>query len=391
MADRLNIAYTPSGGSGWTGGRTYQANILAALKEYAPHVKVYFVYDGTGDPPNEEELRDYIRYPSNGGWVLDALNRLSLRFLGYDRLLSAALDSVPEVDIQLLFPGRFKAGIRRAVLYWIPDFQHLHIPEMYQKNQIEGLNKKFMEGIRHSTLVLLSSHDAQKDFCGFAPGFIGKTRVIHFVARIPSGLYDRDPRQVTGIYNLPDKFFYLPNQFWKHKNHITVFKALRILGKKGVKPFIVFTGNPVDSRNPLHFADLVQKISEWGLRDQVAFLGLVPHDHVYMLVRQSICVINPSLFEGWSTTVEEAKSVGKRVLLSNLPVHREQDPPGGVYFEPTDSEGLAETMGDLWSALLPGPDTAHEYSARAAFPGKVKAFAEAFVTITSEAVKMVRG
>lgn len=33
--------------------------------------------------------------------------------------------------------------------------------------------------------------------------------------------------------------------------------------------------------------------------------------------------VNPSFYEGWSTTVEEAKSIGVPLLLSDIPVHRE--------------------------------------------------------------------
>ena len=35
------------------------------------------------------------------------------------------------------------------------------------------------------------------------------------------------------------KYFYLPNQFWKHKNHLIVFKALKILKEKDVEVTLV--------------------------------------------------------------------------------------------------------------------------------------------------------
>ena len=57
-----------------------------------------------------------------------------------------------------------------------------------------------------------------------------------------------------------------------------------------------------------------------------------------------IAVVNPSLFEGWSSTVEEAKSMGKRIILSDIPTHREQNPPCGYYFNPGDSASLAKII-----------------------------------------------
>jgi glycosyltransferase involved in cell wall biosynthesis len=383
----LRIAYTPSGGTQWTGGLTYQKNLLTALQEYAPQVKVYLLSDQTDNLPANGENYSYVRYPSNAGLFSVLINKFTLPLFGNDYLLARTLQSIPDENINLVFPGRHGAGKGIAVLNWIPDFQHLHLPEMYSQTQILDLNKKYRQGIKRSTLVILSSKSVLEDFLRFSPEFVHKARVMNFVAHIPPRLYLDDPRVVVEQYHLPEKFVYLPNQFWKHKNHIAVFDALRILKGRNIKPFVVLTGNPVDSRNPLYFANLIQKISEWDLRDQLAFLGLVPQNHVYMLIRQSVCVLNPSLFEGWSTTVEEAKSVGKRVLLSDLPVHREQDPPASVYFNSNDPEQLANVFAECWENVPSGPDTELEHDARQAFPRRMKQFAETFVSIACEAVK----
>lgn len=386
----LRIAYTPSGGAHWTGGLTYQKNLLAALQAYAPKVKVYLLSEQPENLPAQGANYFSVRYPSSASLVSGLINRFTLRLFGYDYLLAQTLRSIPDGNVNLVFPGRYGAGKGITVLYWIPDFQHIHLPEMYLQSQISSLNEKLRQGIEHSTLVVLSSHDAQDDFREFAPNFVHKARVLSFVAHIPECLYEENPQVVVGQYQLPEKFIFLPNQFWKHKNHITAFEALRILKSENVKPFVVLTGNPVDARNPLHFAGLIQKISEWGLRDQVAFLGLVPHDRVYMLIRQSVCVLNPSLFEGWSTTVEEAKSVGKRVLLSDLSVHREQNPPAAFYFDPNNPEQLADVLAECWVNVSSGPDFELEEQARQALPGRMKQFAATFVSIACEAVKLAR-
>ena len=62
------------------------------------------------------------------------------------------------------------------------------------------------------------------------------------------------------------------------------------------------------------------------------------------LMRSASGVLNPSLFEGWSTTVEEAKLLGKRLILSDIPVHREQDPAAALYLDPRDPAAWAEAM-----------------------------------------------
>jgi hypothetical protein len=40
--------------------------------------------------------------------------------------------------------------------------------------------------------------------------------------------------------------------------------------------------------------------------------------------------------------------MGQRVLLSSIPVHREQNPEGARYFDPDDPLALAELMAESW-------------------------------------------
>ncbi len=61
-------------------------------------------------------------------------------------------------------------------------------------------------------------------------------------------------------------------------------------------------------------------------------------------MRACTALINPSLSEGWSTTVEEAKSLGVPMLLSDLRVHREQAGDCAYYFDPEAAGQLASLM-----------------------------------------------
>ncbi|UZD42473.1 glycosyltransferase [Selenomonas sputigena] len=132
-------------------------------------------------------------------------------------------------------------------------------------------------------------------------------------------------------YGIEGKFFFLPNQYWKHKNHKIVLQALRILKEEGKFVRVVSTGNTSDYRAPGHFAALEAFVKEHELGDRYLILGMIPYADVQALAEASLGYINPSFFEGWSTTVEEAKYRGKPILLSDLKVHREQAPAKGVF------------------------------------------------------------
>lgn len=387
----LKLFYTSTGGESWTGGLTYKKNLIYALNSFCPEIKVFLC--------NERGNQDFIKYKNvklvetkfKNNLITDYTNKILKHYFYYDFKTTKELTKIEDGSPDVVFTTKFKIGKKIATLYWIPDFQFLRLPEMYSKVQIDSLNKSFRKGISNCDLVVLSSNDAKKDLEKFMPEALPKSRVVSFVAHIPDNLYDKDPIFISKKYNLPEKFIYLPNQFWKHKNHITVFQALKILKDKGIYPFLVLTGNPIDSRNPLYFAELMNEISKWGLREQIAILGFVEHDDVYHLIRQSLCVINPSFFEGWSTTVEEAKSVGKKMILSDIQVHREQNPPMAKYFNPLSPEELAELLNEVWQTTPQGPDKELEEQAKKDILIRMKLFAETFAKVAIEAVTIKKG
>jgi len=100
--------------------------------------------------------------------------------------------------------------------------------------------------------------------------------------------------------------------------------------------------------------------------------------------RNAVSVINPSLFEGWSSTVEEVKSIGKNIILSNLEVHREQYPPGGVFFNPHDHNELSEILESKWKNSEGGPDYDLEKKAKIILKRRIKRFGENYQKIVHE-------
>ena len=225
----------------------------------------------------------------------------------------------------------------------------------------------------------------QHDLEAFAPGQAAKVRCLDYVAAIPPETYRDDPRDGLAAYHLPEKFIFLPNQFWQHKNHKLVFEALGRLRLQDVSPCIVSTGNPFDYRRPAYFAELMQMLSRLDLREQFIFLGQVPRSDIFRLMRQAMCVLNPSTFEGLGMSVAESKSLGKRVLVSDLVPLREQAAPEAVYFDPGDVDDLAGKLAAVWSTVPPGPDRELEAAARAELPRRQAAFGRALLRLFDEA------
>ncbi|MEQ1667697.1 MAG: glycosyltransferase, partial [Sulfuriferula sp.] len=156
-------------------------------------------------------------------------------------------------------------------------------------------------------------------------------------------------RELEAKYKFDGKYLLLPNQFWKHKNHQVVIEALGLLVAEGKKVLVLSTGNTEDYRHPKYFELLMARAKKLNVSESFYPLGLVPANDLTALMLHSSAIINPSFFEGWSTTIEEAKSLGKPVVLSDIPVHHEQNPSLANFFLPNDANELATILWEVWN------------------------------------------
>lgn len=273
-------------------------------------------------------------------WLLSKLGDRYINFdiLTYSLLLRYKLDVVSHSNY--IFPGRKIKSIN-----WIPDFQYLHYPQLWNAKQLALENKIHKKWIKYSDSIVVSSKNAFNDLLSKYPEYKEKIRVLHFVSQ-PDTL---KPDYTFDIKKYADrKYFYLPNQFWEHKNHLTVFEAVKSLKQSGINILLLTSGLMRDYRNNDEHINKLQKYAaDNDLSGNIKFLGLIPYPDVLNLIKMSIAVINPSFFEGWSSTVEESRSIGKTVILSDIPVHREQNPGKAYFFKPDDIITLAALLEKL--------------------------------------------
>jgi len=273
---------------------------------------------------------------------------------------------------------RWKQPFRSAA--WIPDCQHKHLSQFFTQQEVQARDKGFATIASHSSVIVFSSKSAEADFREFFKGRY-RSEILSPRMRPVPAWYEIDPVETQRAYHLPDRFFMISNQFWQHKNHLLVFNALKLLSEKGVHPVVVCTGGLHDYRSPSFSSTVLQTIHRLGIANQVYLLGVIPRVDMMSLMRRALAVVQPSLFEGWNLGVEEARCLGKPIVLSDIPVHREQDPPGSVFFAVDSAEQLATILGQCWSELSPGPDADREEAARNSSLGEAKAFACRFLDI----------
>lgn len=347
----MTVAFVLDVGDGWVGGLNYYRNLLAAVVRYASNeLKVKVFVSGRQDMSAYQDFptgTDFVPLSIFDRWTLGWFVRKAfIKVFGYDKVLDYYLKKY-DVDVlsHIATPARCPSVKNIA---WIPDFQHKYLPQFFSGSELKLRDLCYAGIARNMDLIIFSSNTAKEDFITYYPGYESKARVLHFVPDIDVSLPTVN-KAVMEKYGIKDRFFFLPNQYWAHKNHKIVLEALRILKDQNKFVRVVSTGNTKDYRAPHYIEELMSFIHEHQLEDMYIILGLIPYADVQALSAASWGYINPSFFEGWSTTVEEAKYRGKRILLSDLRVHREQSPKYGVYFDPNNAEELAEKMWMMWN------------------------------------------
>ncbi len=384
----IRIAF-PAYNTGWTGGINYIRNLLIAISGLEQRRIEPFVLAGyKADSALLSLYEPYARIIQarmfdeySFSWFR---HQVQERFFGVDTQLENLILK-HRIDILSHYPVGLKSKAFYRTIGWIPDFQHLHLPEMFSAADIAGRNLIYTNIAERCDAVVLSSNDAFNDFLNFAPCSVNKARILPFVAQPDMTTSQEAARStIENKYDIRGKFFYVPNQFWKHKNHLVVFEAVKLLKQRGCHVTVLCSGHMEDYRNRGHVKQLVRFVDQNSLAEQIRFLGVIDYCDLTWLMRNCIAIINPSLFEGWSTTVEEAKSIGKGMILSDIQVHREQNPPKSVYFSPSDPDRLAGLLRDFWNCGEGGPDFELEAQAAADLGRRTLNFAQTYLGIVLE-------
>lgn len=288
--------------------------------------------------------------------------------------------------IDLFFPVNSNVIDSAKAVSWIPDFQHLYLPHLFSAEARTDRDRRYAEIAERAAHVVFSSQDAARDFERYNRRKHARVHVLPFYSMPDEQCFQQNPQAVAARYNLPEKFLICCNQFWEHKNHPTLFSAIKILRDHGVHVKLVCTGALQESRNPEYINKIRDLLISLGIQDLVHILGEIPRSDQLQLMRAALAVVQPSLFEGWSTVVEDARAFGKFIFLSDLKVHREQAPRDAIYFDPQSPMVLAEKIVDAAGLLKPGPDLARESRAREDAKELTAGFARNFMGIVREVV-----
>jgi glycosyltransferase involved in cell wall biosynthesis len=318
----------------------YLLNIIKSFnylqsKIKRPFIRIYYIdecythLEGI-DYPNIE----FIRIPKYN-YIISYLKSLIFQ----QNLFIKMLPQIEDLDALFPFnnfPVTSNSGNIKLVS-WIPDFQHKFYPKYFTKINYLLRELRFRLILKKSNYLVLSSYDAKKHLDRF---YQTSKKLKIFILQFSSMIKDNkitNYEVVRKKYNISKTYFLVSNQFYEHKNHLVVLKAVKILKKQNLNYQIVFTGKTDDYRNPEFSKSIFNFIDSNNLSPYVRILGLIPREDQLSLLKNCVAVVQPSKFEGWSTIIEDGKSLSKKIIASSIGVHIEQLENKADFFDP-DSE-----------------------------------------------------
>ena len=340
---KIKVGFIIASNSNWLGEFNYFKSLIGSINDLNEETRIeLYLFTSRNEKFFTKKNFNRINIVKtkflNPNGVLHYIKRISSYFFGkYDPILIFLLK---RYSINILSHYKPLFGFKN--ISWLPDFQHIHYPNFFSRKELSYRDKLYNNYIKNSDSLVVSSKSSKKDLIKFG-SLKKKINILNFVPRMNFSII-KNKNFLNKEIDIKKRYIFIPNQFWIHKNHICIIEALKILKNKGLNIQCILTGSKIDHRKPNHFKNLMKKIKKYDLIKEIKYRGILPYEKIINLLYHAEVIINPSYFEGWSTVVEEAKILDKKILLSNIEVHHEQNPKNGLYFNPDNPKELANSI-----------------------------------------------
>ena len=171
---------------------------------------------------------------------------------------------------------------------------------------------------------------------------IPKDKICVLPFTVPSVQYSAS--NILEKFSVKSPFLFYPAQFWAHKNHITILRAVSILREKdNISLDVVFTGSDKGNQSFVQ-----QECEKYGLSDCVHFCGFLSNEEIGYLYSNAFALVFASCLGPDNLPPLEAMSMNCPVISSRYPGAEEQLKDGAIFFDMLDEDQLAERIKFLW-------------------------------------------
>jgi glycosyltransferase involved in cell wall biosynthesis len=323
------------------GGHTFEQEIFQRIVELAAASQHEFVifenfrrakavarlpgfkYASLQRPPLDFLVPRRRRFPWEFKWIDNALRRE-----GIDFFLNTTFEAVT-----LTIPF--------SAIVW--DLQHRlqpSFPEVSANGEWEKRENFYSKVLAHATFVIVGTEAGKNEVQRFYGTPDERIKILpHPTPKFALEETARDAG-VLAKYKLPPDYIFYPAQFWTHKNHAAVVKAVAHLKQtENLRLPVVFTGS--DQGNERAVRDLVDQMQ---LGDQIFFLGHVSRDTLRALYQHALVLCYVSFFGPENLPPLEAFGLGCPVIAADVPGASEQLGDAAIRVNPSDELAIAHAL-----------------------------------------------
>lgn len=247
-----------------------------------------------------------------------------------------------------IFPSqdRWSYQIPVPALGVVHDLMHRYehrFPEIGSPLEVRRRDYHYSQISRWAKGVLVDSSIGKEQLCESYRIDPEAVHVLPFIA--PTYMHAPEPpSDFDARYRLPERFIFYPAQFWEHKNHKGLIRAVHRLKDRLPDLKLVLAGSKKNG-----YESTARLVRELALDDRVIFLGYVPDADMPEIYRRARAMVMPTFCGPTNIPPLEAFAVGCPVAVSGVYGMPEQVGDCALLFDPNSVEEMAEVIERLWT------------------------------------------
>ncbi len=240
----------------------------------------------------------------------------------------------------------------------IHDLQYLLQPEFLEvsaKGEWERREYAYRNCARHAITILVDSKIGMEDVIrSYGKYGVGKEK-IKILPFLPANYLTthnllKEKQRISKLFQLPDDYLFYPAQFWPHKNHLRIVKALGLLKQeKRLDIPIVFCGLQTGEIRKKTFNEVMSEAAKLAVDKNIFYLGYIEDACMSGLYSGAKALVMPTFFGPTNIPVLEAWQFNCPVLTSDIRGIREQVGEAAVLVDPKSVDGIAQGIYQLWT------------------------------------------
>lgn len=232
--------------------------------------------------------------------------------------------------------GIQKTGIKTVVT--IHDAIFIRYPELYDPAYRAIFTRKNRYSCKIADRIIAISEQTKRDAIDFFGADPSKIIVVYQGC---NNIY-RQPiptehlQSVRQKYNLPQDFILSVGAIEKRKNQGIILDAIH---QQNIDIPLVIVGGATK-----YMEDLYAKIREYSLDKQIVVLNNVSSEDLPAIYHAALCMIYPSIFEGFGIPILEALCTQTPVITSHGSCFAETGGDAALYVNQYDAEDVADKI-----------------------------------------------